>query len=115
MGSTRSCGDGFMEEYSGKLEGEGFCRGKGAATVFFNAKTAARLVVHGDDFTHSGTKKDLEKIKAKMRERYVIKDQEMMGSEKNEIKEVTILERTVRWTAKGLECEAEDHGSGRSG
>ena len=41
---------------------------------FFNTKTAVRLVVHGDDFTYSGTKKELEKIKEKMREWYVIKD-----------------------------------------
>ena len=75
--------------------------------MFFNAKTAARLVVHGDDFTNSGTKKELEKTMAEMREWYVIKDQGMMGSEKNEIKEVTILERTVRWTAEWLEYEAD--------
>ena len=30
-----------------------------------------------------------------------------MGSEENEIKEVTILGRTVRWTAEGLENEAD--------
>ena len=30
-----------------------------------------------------------------------------MGSEKDEIKEVTILGRTVRWTAEGLEYEAD--------
>ena len=42
-----------------------------------------------------------------MREWYVIKDWETMGSEKNEIKEVTILGRLVRWTAEGLEYEAD--------
>ena len=36
--------------------------------MFFNAKTAVRLVVHGDDFICSGTKKELERIKVKMRE-----------------------------------------------
>ena len=45
---------------------EGFRRGKGVPTVVpavcFNAKTAVSLVVHGDNFTHSGMKKDLEKI-----------------------------------------------------
>ena len=75
--------------------------------MFFNAKTAVRLVVHGDDFTCSGKKKELEKIKEKMREWYVIKDRGTMGGGKNEIKEVTILGRTVRWTAEGLEYEAD--------
>ena len=49
----RKAAAGWEEEYAGKLEGEGFRRGKGAPTVFSNAKTAVRLVVHGDDFTHA--------------------------------------------------------------
>ena len=102
----RKAAAGWEEEYAGKLESEGFRKGKGAPTVFFNAKTAVRLVVHGDDFTYSGTK-ELEKIKGKMREWYVIKDPGTMGIGKNEIKEVTILGRTVRWTAEGLEYEAD--------
>ena len=75
--------------------------------MFFNAKTAVRLVVHGDDFTYSGTKKELEKVKEKMREWCDVKDWETMGSEKNEVKEVRILERTVRWREEGLEYEAD--------
>ena len=70
----RRAAAGWEEEYAEKLEGEGFRRVKGAPTVFFNAKTAVRLVVHGDDFTCSGTKKELEKIKRKMREWYDVKD-----------------------------------------
>ena len=50
----RRAAAGWEEEYAGKLEGEGFRKVKGAPTVFFNAKTAVRLVVHGDDFTYSG-------------------------------------------------------------
>ena len=42
-----------------------------------------------------------------MREWYDIKDRGTMGSDKDEIKEVTILARTVRWTAEGLEYEAD--------
>ena len=100
---ARKAAAGWEEEYAGKLESEGFRRGKGAPTMFFNAQTAVRLVVHGDDFTYSGTKKELEKSKEEMREWYVIKDRGTMGSGKNVINEVTILGRTVRWTAEGLE------------
>ena len=42
-----------------------------------------------------------------MRQWYVIKDRGTMGSEKNEIKEVTILVRTVTWTTEVLEYEAD--------
>ena len=53
---------------AGSWRVKGFAEAKKAPTVFFNAKTAVRLVVHGDDFSHSGTKKELKKIKEKMRE-----------------------------------------------
>ena len=56
--------------------------------MFFNAKTAVGLVVHGDDFTNSEDEdEELEKIKGKMREWYEIKDRGTMGSDKDEIKE----------------------------
>ena len=76
--------------------------------MFYNEGTGVRLVVHGDDFTFSGTKKKLEKLKRKMEEWYDIKDRGTMGSGMAEIKEVTILGRTVRWTAEGIEYEADD-------
>ena len=47
----------WEEEYAGKLESEGFRRGKGAPTVFFNTKTAVRLVVHGDDSPTAGRRR----------------------------------------------------------
>ena len=74
-----------------KLEAEGFKRGTGAPTVFYNSKTAVRVVVHGDDFTFSGTKGELEKVRGKMDEWYDIKNLGTMGSGAGEIKEVTIL------------------------
>ena len=98
---VRKAAAGWEEEHAGKLESEGFRRGKGA--VFFNAKTAVPLLVHGD-FTYSATKKDLEKIKEKMREWYVIKDRGTMGSGKNEIKDVTIFGRRRRkgWNTRRM-------------
>ena len=42
-----------------------------------------------------------------MREWYEIKDRGIMGSAVGEIKEVVILGRTVRWTAEGIEYEAD--------
>ena len=47
---------------------EGFKRGRGAPTVFYNQRTEVREVVHGDDFTFSGTKVELDRMKRKMEE-----------------------------------------------
>ena len=49
---------------------EGFRRGKGAPTFFHSAKTEVRVVVHGDDFSVSGTKHELDKMRRKMEELY---------------------------------------------
>ena len=42
-----------------------------------------------------------------MKEWYEIKDRGIMGSGGDEIKEVTILGRTLRWTEEGVEYEAD--------
>ena len=104
----RKAAAGWEEDYSRRLAEVGFKRGRGAPTVFVNEKTGVRLVVHGDDFTFSGERGELEKMKVTMAEWYEIKDRGIMGSEMNEQKEVTILGRTVRWTEAGIEYEADE-------
>jgi hypothetical protein len=103
----RPAAAGWEEEYSGKLVGDGFRRGKAVPTVFYNEVTGVRVVVHGDDFTMSGERKQLEAVREKMKGWYDIKDRGIMGSGNGEIKEVTILGGTVRWTKEGLEYEAD--------
>ena len=51
---------GYAERF-GKVE---FTRGKGVPTVFYNKATGVRSVVHGDDFTFSGTRRKLEKVRS---------------------------------------------------
>ena len=59
----RKAASGWEEDYAKKLINEGFRRGIGAPTVFYNEKTQVRLVVHGDDFTFAGVKVELEKMR----------------------------------------------------
>lgn len=76
--------------------------------MFHNEKTQVRVVVHGEDFTFSGTKVELNRMKGKMEEWYDIKNKGMMGSGETDIKEVTISGRRVRWTQDGIEYEADE-------
>mgnify|MGYP002214505433 CR=1 FL=1 len=87
----RKAAAGWEEEYAKIFEKEGYRRGIGAPTVFHNKEAETRLVVHGDDFTFSGPRKELERIRRKMKEWYEIKDRGIIGSGNDEIKEVTIL------------------------
>ena len=75
--------------------------------MFYNAKTGVRAVVHGDDFTFAGTRRELEGIRRRMREWYEVKDRGIMGSGGDEIQEVEILGRSVRWTEDGIEYEGD--------
>ena len=86
----RKAASGWEEDYADKLVKDGFVRGKSAPTVFWNRSTGVKLVVHGDDFTFSGTRKELENMRRRMGEWYDIKDRGLMGSGKDEIKEVVI-------------------------
>jgi hypothetical protein len=103
----RKAAAGWEEDYAKKMVAEGFERGRGASAVFHNRGTEVVVVVHGDDFTFSGTKVELDRMRRKMEEWYDIKDRGTMRSGEGEIKEVTILGRTVRWTDEGIEYEAD--------
>jgi hypothetical protein len=104
----RKAAAGWEEDYSRRLVEAGFTRGRAVPTAFYNRKTGVRLVVHGDDFTFSGERKELEAVRELMRGWYDIKDRGIMGSGGGEIKEVTILGRTLRWVEGGLEYEADE-------
>ena len=59
--------------------------------MFHNKGTEVRVVVHGNDFTFSGTKVELDRMRRKIEELYDINDIGTMGGGEGEIKEVTIL------------------------
>jgi hypothetical protein len=98
---------GWEDDYAESLSKAGFKRGRGVPTAFYNKTTGVRAVVHGDDFTFSGTKKELKKMRELMKDWYDIKDRGIMGSGRDEIKEVTILGRRLRWMDDCLEYEAD--------
>ena len=104
----RKAAASWEEEYAAKLEAVGFARGKSAPTVFYNKVSGLRLVVHGDDFTFSGVERELRQMKKKMEEWYEVKFRGILGSGKDDAKEVAILGRTARWTEDGIEYYADD-------
>ena len=64
-------------------------------------------MVHGDDFTSSGTQVELEKIRGLFKKWYDVKDRGIMESGTRDIKEVVILGRTLKFTEMGLEYTAD--------
>ena len=56
----RQAAAAWEEDYAGRMEKIGYRRGRGAPTVFVNFEKDVRVVVHGDDFTCSGGRRELE-------------------------------------------------------
>ncbi len=93
--------------YSSKLVESGFTRGVTCVVVFYHAERDISLVVHGDDFTFEGTGQHLLWVADLMRSWFEIKVRALLGPDEGDDKHVVILGRHVRWTAEGIEYEAD--------
>ena len=108
MYGTRRAADGWQEEYSTLLVQElGFRQGVSCPNIFFNSERGIRCSVHGDDFTSSGPKPELDWMEREIAERYEITMQPRMGPGPDDAKEGLILNRVVRWCESHLEYEAD--------
>ena len=79
----------------------GFQEGIVAPTVMTNPETDVRLVVHGDDFTFLGPEEELRKLAEQMGQWYEIKVRGILGPDTGDDKEITILNRIVKWEKNG--------------
>jgi hypothetical protein len=93
--------------YSEKLESCGFVRGMVSPVTFEHPERDMACVVHGDDFTFEGEEEDLRWITELMRGWFDIKMRGIIGPEEHDLKEMSILGRTVRFKDWGIEYEAD--------
>ncbi len=103
----RGAARGWEMEWQDEFKGEGFAMGKAAPTTIWNEDKEVRCVVHGDDFTFLGRDVDLKRMSKRMAEWYEIKVRALLGPEAGDDKEITILNRTVRWKKNEIEYEAD--------
>jgi hypothetical protein len=103
----RPAASAWEDDYAKNLEEDGFVRGMAAPTAFYNPGTGTRCVVHGDDFTFLGRDADLRRMSKRMAEWYEVKVRALLGPEAGDDKEITILNRTVRWKTNEIEYEAD--------
>ena len=103
----RPAAGAWEEDYSNLLESLGFAKGVAHPTTFYRSADKVRCVVHGDDFTFTGEKAALKQVERDMRARYDLKLRGVLGDEADDDKEITILNRIIRWKAEGIEYEAD--------
>jgi hypothetical protein len=85
----------------------GFTAGVGSPCCFERKSDGVSCVVHGDDFTFEGPPAALEKVADDLRKVWIIKVRAMLGPEPGDDKEVSILNRIVRWCDDCLLYEAD--------
>ncbi len=108
MYGTRSAADGWQEECSSFLVEEmGFEQGMSSPCLFRHPRRQLVCSVHGDDFTTTGSKRDLDWFEHTIEQCYECPIQPRLGPGKDDAKEGIVLNRVVRWTAEGIEYEAD--------
>ena len=108
MYGTRPAGKGWHSEYSGYLvEHMGFTMGDASACVFRHLERGLWTSVYGDDFTTTGSKEELDWFVEQLKLRYELTESARLGPGAADDKEARVLNRTLRWTAAGLEYEAD--------
>jgi hypothetical protein len=107
MYGTRDAASNWESKYQTVLIGMGFQMGKANPCVFLNKEKNIRTVVHGDDFTSDGEITQLRWMQRMLEEKFALKTK-IMGAHPDLLKELKILNRTIRWHDEGITYEADD-------
>jgi len=108
MYGTRRAADGWQEEYSKTLVSEMlFQQGLSTPCLFHHPTRELTCSCHGDDFTTTGPKEELDWFESTLATFYDITTQPRIGPGPEDAKEARVLNRIVRFTEQGIELEAD--------
>ena len=85
----------------------GFVQGLSSPCCFHHREKQLRCVVHGDDFMFAGPAAALAWAETAMNEQFLMKVVGRLGPDKGDMSELRVLNRVLRWTAKGIAYEAD--------
>ena len=107
MYGTRAAADGWQQEYSGFMRKVGFEQGEASPCIFVHKSRGIAVSVHGDDFTSTGPKDELDWLEGQLESRYELRKGPRLGPGVDDAKELTVLNRVLRYTPQGFEYEAD--------
>ena len=81
--------------YTRRLSEMGFKCGLASRCCFFHPGRQVRCVVHGDDFTFSGSEHELKWVEEQMKRAFVCKVEGIMGPGPHDLKEARVLGRAI--------------------
>ena len=94
--------DGWQQEYSGFMKSIGFTQGEASACIFVHGSRGIACSVHGDDFTSTGPKSGLDWLEAQPNCKYELREGGRLGPGPDDAKELTVLNRVLRYTPDGV-------------
>ncbi len=103
---TRDGALNWEKEYSRFMHANGYVQGKASPCAFYKPISDTAVTVHGDDFVFIGPEHELQRIASEMGKAYPIKSN-MLGPGEKDNREVTILNRKIRWGQHGIEYFAD--------
>lgn len=103
----RPAAHGWQERSTRRLLQLGFFAGEGSPCCFLRKEDDAACVVHGDELTFEGPPESLKVIDKASKEFWFVKVRPTLGPEPTREKEVSILNRVVRWSEDCLLYEAD--------
>lgn len=102
---TRRAAEGRQDECSSSPVTAGFVECKASACVFMHPSQGIAVSVHGDDFTATGPKEELDRFEAMMRSSYKLAVGGRLVPGKHNDKEATVLNQVVGLTDFGIQYE----------
>ena len=102
---TRDAALNWTTTYTEFLVGLGFVKGKGCTCNFQHPK-GLMLTVHGDDFTSTGSTRDLAWLKVQFETKFEI-TAKVLGPEAGQEREIRVLNRILRWESHGIVYEPD--------
>ena len=103
---TRDAALNWAKCYTDRFLELGFSKGASSPCTFYHEARKIKTIVHGDDFVSEGSAFNLARVDAELRKSFTLKTQ-VLGPDRGEVRELTILNRVVRWTADGLTWEPD--------
>ena len=107
MYGTRDAAQNWELEYVAFMKGLGFVASMSSPCLFYHPQRDLRVVIHGDDFTILGEESQLRQFRKEISDRFKVKFRGMLGPQRQDCKEIMILNRTVRWLPLGIQYEAD--------
>ena len=93
--------------YIEELQGLGFTAGAASPCCFYNKELDVRCVVHGDDFTFSGSDQALDIVEKGMKKAFMCKIEGRLGDGPRDTDQLRILNRIVTWCKWGIQYKPD--------